>query len=325
MGAENKNGPLSDFEAQMQCDVNISQLTTGWCSTWSSWETTGCNRFAEARQFTLADPKHVVELSLAPWPHALTGQSFGACARGDYDAHYTNLARSLLGNGIHYVIIRLAYEWDGNWFPWGTGLHETGNVNNRGRGGTALEYGQCFRRFDNAIQAVARSAPQPVYFRTVMNPIHDTFRTKASQLQQVYDTAGGKRKSGGSLDFIGVDIYDYPSRGDFDASMAAAIAFAKRNGIPLSIPEWGVGGDSRNQPSVDDNGAIYIQKMAGYLANPANGIAYASYFNCATGDCAGNHSLMPPNNPKSRTAFVSSFGNGKLGCGASARALIQGL
>jgi hypothetical protein len=325
MGSENKNGPLSDFEAQVACDVNIMQLTTGWCGDWNSWETSGCGRFAEARQFTLADSKHAVELSLPPWPHDVAGQSYAACARGDYDGHYTKIAQSLASNGIGTVVIRLGYEWDGTWFPWGTGLHETGNVNNRGPGGTAIEYGQCFKRFDAAIQAVARSASPVATFRTVMNPIHDTFRTKSSQLQQVFDAAGGKRKAGGAVDFIGMDLYDYPARGDFDASMQAGIAFAKRNGIPLSIPEWGVGGDSRAEPAVDDNGAVFIQRMAGYFANPDNGIRYASYFNCATGDCAGNHSLIAPNNPKSRAAFIAQFGNGKLGCGADARAMLRGL
>ena len=70
---------------------------------------------------------------LTPWPQALSGQSWGACARGDYDGHYTNIAKSILANGMTHVIIRLGYEWDGNWFPWGTGLHETGDVNNRGK------------------------------------------------------------------------------------------------------------------------------------------------------------------------------------------------
>lgn len=156
-----------------------------------------------------------------------------------------------------------------------------------------------------------------------MNPIHDTFGTKATQLQQVFEAAGGRRAAGGSVDFLGVDIYDYPTRNDFDSRMQAAIDFAKGNAIPLSIPEWGVGGDSRTEPAVDTAGVTYIQKMAGYLANPDNGIRYASYFNCAQSACAGLHSLIPPNNPNSSATFTSLFGNGKLGCGANARAMIE--
>jgi hypothetical protein len=157
----------------------------------------------------------------------------------------------------------------------------------------------------------------------VMNPIHDTFGTKSSQLQQVYDAAGGKRANGGPIDFMGVDIYDYPTRNNFDARMRAAIDFAKRNAIPLSVPEWGVGGDSRTQPAVDNAGVVYIEGMYNYMSDPANNILYGSYFNCATNDCAGNHSLIPPNNPQSSAKFTALFGNNKLGCGANARLMIE--
>jgi hypothetical protein len=325
MGAENKDGSHAQFEAAVQCDTNINQITTGWCSDWTNWEKTGCGVFAEVSEFYQADARHAVELSLAPWPTHLAGPSFGACARGDYNAYYQNLARSMLALGMRHVLIRLAYEWDGNWFPWGTGLHETGSVSNRGNGGTALEYAACFRQFDNSIQAAARATSGAVYFRTVMNPIHDTCGTKQSQLQQVIDAAGGKRANGGSIDFLGVDFYDYPKRNNLDSRMRACIDFGKRNGIPLSFPEWGVGGDSRAQPAVDDAGAIYIQDMYDYFRDPNNGILYASYFNCVAPACAGNHSLIPPNNPKSSAAFSRLFGNGKLGCGANARALLEQL
>src|SRR5207342_107999 len=76
MGSENKDGPLSQFEAAVQCDVNVMQLTTGWCSDWNNWESSGCGRFAEAKQHLTADTKHVVEFSLAPWPESLSGQSW---------------------------------------------------------------------------------------------------------------------------------------------------------------------------------------------------------------------------------------------------------
>jgi hypothetical protein len=323
LGGENKNGTHAQFEAAVACDLNINQITTGWCSTWAGWETNGCNVFAEVSQFYQVDPKHAVELSLTPWPQALGGQSYAACARGDYDVHYTAFARNVLAAGMRHVAIRLGYEWDGNWFPWGTGLHETGSVSNRGQGGTALEYAACFRRFDAAIQAVARSAPSPVFWRMVMNPIHDTFGTKAAQLQQVFDAAGGKRASGGPVDIIGVDIYDYPERNNFDQRMRSAVDFAKQNGIPLAVPEWGVGGGSRTQPDVDNAGVAYIQAMYGYFADPSNNVLYASYFNCASTDCAGNHSLIPPNNPQSNARFVELFGNGKLGCGKNARLMLE--
>jgi hypothetical protein len=325
MGSENKDGPLSQFEAAVQCDVNVMQLTTGWCSDWNNWESSGCGRFAEAKQHLTADTKHVVEFSLAPWPESLSGQSWGACARGDYDAHYTKFAQSLVTNGLSHAIIRLGYEWDGNWFPWGTGFHDTGSATSAGQGGTALEYAACFKKFDADVQAVARAATAKIYIRMVMNPIHDSYRGTPNQLQQVYDAAGGKRSGGGPIDFMGVDIYDYPARNNFDASMAAIIAFGKKNGVPLSIPEWGVGGDSRAEPAVDNAGAIFIHQMAGYLRNLDNGFFYASYFNCAQSGCAGLHSLIAPNNPDSRAAFVSEFGNGKLGCGADARAMVEAL
>jgi hypothetical protein len=158
----------------------------------------------------------------------------------------------------------------------------------------------------------------------VMNPIHDTFGNMSSQLQQVLDAAGGKRANGGSVDIMGVDIYDYPARNNFDSRMQASIAFAKRNGMPLSVPEWGIGGDSTAEPAVDNAGVSFVQGMGKYFGDPANNILYGSYFNCASG-CAGNHSIIAPNNPTSRQTFVSVFGNGKLGCGANARTALEQL
>jgi hypothetical protein len=86
-----------------------------------------------------------------------------------------------------------------------------------------------------------------------------------------------------------------------------------------------VGGDSRSEPAVDNAGQLFIQNMARYFGDPTNRILYASYFNCATGDCAGNHSLIAPNNPKSSAAFTSLFGNDKLGCGANARTMLENM
>jgi hypothetical protein len=324
MGSENKDGTLADFSSATQCDVNLKQLTTGWCSDWSSWESSGCGRFSEAQQFFQASTLHAIELSLAPWPWGLSGQSLGACARGDYNGHYANIARALLAAGLTHVSIRLGYEWDGNWFPWGTGLQGSGSVTSSGPGGTALEYAACFKQFDSAIQAVAKTSSKPQYWRMVMNPIHDTFGAMPTQLQQVVDAAGGKRASGGSIDIMGVDIYDYPTRNNFDSRMQASIAFAKRNGMPLSVPEWGVGGDSTAEPAVDNAGVTFVQGMSKYFGDPTNNILYGSYFNCASG-CAGLHSLIAPNNPNSRQTFISAFGNGKLGCGANARTALEHL
>jgi hypothetical protein len=324
MGAENKDGTHDEFNAATQCETNLRQLTTGWCNDWGNWESSGCGRVGDAQQFFQASPLHAVELSLAPWPWALSGQSLGACARGDYNGHYANLARALLAAGLTHVSIRLGYEWDGNWFPWGTGLQSTGSVTSSGPGGTALEYAGCFKQFDSAIQAVAKTSSKPQYWRMVMNPIHDTFGNMSSQLQQVLDAAGGKRANGGSVDIMGVDIYDYPARNNFDSRMQASIAFAKRNGMPLSVPEWGVGGDSTAEPAVDNAGVSFVQGMGKYFGDPANNILYGSYFNCASG-CAGNHSIIAPNNPTSRQTFVSVFGNGKLGCGANARTALEQL
>lgn len=322
MGAENKNGTHEEFEAAVQCDVNIQQTTTGWCDTWDNWESDGCDVLGEVSAFYHADPRHAVELSLTPWPHwpePRDDYSWAACAEGAYDEHYARLAESLQAANLNHVLIRLGYEWDGNWFAWGTGLHETGDVNHRGNGGTALEYAACFRRFDAVVQEVASRSRQRVFWRMVMNPIHDTAGTKAAQLQQVFDAAGG------AVDVLGIDLYDYPARNNLDQRLQGAIEFAKSNQVPLAFPEWGVGGDSRAQPATDDAGVRYLERMHAAFADPTNGVRYASYFNCATSDCAGNHALIPPHNPRSNATFTELFSDTSLGCGADARAMVEGL
>jgi len=94
LGTENKNGTHEDFEDATECEVNLRQFTAGWCGDWQSWEQSGCGPLPEAGAFFAGDPLRAVELSLAPWPHGLPQQSYGACARGEYDGHYESFARS---------------------------------------------------------------------------------------------------------------------------------------------------------------------------------------------------------------------------------------
>jgi hypothetical protein len=328
MGAENKMGPIANLSKDLQCDLTLQQKTTGWTNDWAGWESNGGGDnegavFDTAAKFLQSDSRHAVEFSLAPWPGNGSGYNYAACARGEYNSHYAALGRTLASKNITHAAIRFGYEWDGYWFKWGTGLYNSNNANASEAGGTALDYARCFAQFDTQLQSAGQASGKKVFWRTVMNPIHDSFTGRINALQQVLDTAGGARSKGGHVDIFGIDIYDYAPSSP-DPAMTAAVNFTKKNGLPLSVPEWGVAGNS-SVSNVDANGEVFIQKMFNFLSNPANNIAYASYFNANPSvGAAGNHSLSAGSgNGRSRAKFTSLFGNGKVGCGANARARFE--
>lgn len=84
------------------------------------------------------------------------------------------------------------------------------------------------------------------------------------------------------VDVVGLDIYDFRSEREAEARWIAEDlegpsgllwhrAFARRHGKAMSYPEWGIG-------QAGDN-PVFVQRMADWLAEHSDEIAYALYFN----------------------------------------------
>jgi hypothetical protein len=213
--------------------------------------------------------------------------SMGAGAAGANDGHFRDLARALVANGQPNAILRLGWEFNGDWFPWSA----------RSNPGGFASY------FRHAVTAM-RSVPGGGGLRFDWNPgIGPGHVPEAAYPGDAY------------VDIIGADIYDrsYGARvADPGARWADFMNrpyglrwhrdFARAHGKPMSFPEWGVsdihvGGGRADNPQ-------FVNALADWIA--VNNVAYQSYFDFnKPGD--GSHRLMTGQFPASAAAYRARF------------------
>jgi hypothetical protein len=121
------------------------------------------------------------------------------------------------------------------------------------------------------------------------------------------------------VDLVGIDYYDgYPAYRDAAAwgrdfaamadggprGLGAWLAFARRHGKKLAVPEWGV----RNKRGAGDDNALFIEQMAAFFRQNAADIAYEAYFNPYSGANARTFSIFPEaNNPKAAASYLELY------------------
>jgi hypothetical protein len=240
----------------------------GWqLGPWSQWV-----RAQLGRNLILAVP-------MLP---GISGVSLAQCAAGQYDARWTNLANELAYYGLHWAYLRLGWEPDGGWYAWAAP---------QGQGNEA-NYAGCFRR----IVQVMRNAQPASQWKFVWNPT--TAWWDKSYLDAIWP--GNEY-----VDVVGIDLYDqswasgtypYPSTCDASCRLARQQTawsnhlwylstirnFAVGHGKPMAIPEWGAA--LRPDGHGGGDNAYFVQKMYEFIHDPANYVAFHSYFNVSASD-----------------------------------------
>ena len=264
-----------------------------WLETWSKWV-----HAQSGRRFILAVP-------LLTGPLDGSGPKKGNVevgvpvslekgAHGDYNHHFRQLAENLVAHKLGDTILRLGWEFNGDWYPW------------RAKGKE-----QAFAEYWRQIVTTMRAVPGTEKLRFCWNPTlgHQQFPAEKAWPGDEY------------VDMVGVDVYDeswqpetYPWPADADAAEIAArhrkvwdreiyggdhglaywSRFARDHGRPLAICEWGV----KNRPCGHggrDN-PYFIEQMHHFITEPANHVAFQCYFdfNCEPPD--GHHQLSPGEN-----------------------------
>ena len=242
-----------------------------------------------------------------------TSVSWAQCAAGDYDQYYANFAQGLMNYGADSIYIRLAWEFDGNWYGWG--------VNN----GEEADFVACWKDVVNTMRAAAPGNN----FKFVWNvdTYYQTNRGGISWLQTTYP-------GDAYVDDVAIELYDntwdsqaYPFPTSCDASckqqrrtdawnndlMPATenlLAFAQLHKKPFGFGEWGVdnaqdwvNGGYVQHGGLDDAG--YIERMFHFINDPANDVAFASYFDVWTGD--GDHEISPADGPTQFPISAAKF------------------
>lgn len=230
--------------------------------------------------------------------------SLAACANGDYDVHWRQLAQNLTSawGSLPNVYLRVGHEMDGGWYSWRAQQGQGDEVNFAG----------CFR----AVVKAMRSEKPDATSKFVYNPSN----TLWSQ-SYLNDTWPGDA----FVDVVGLDFYDqnwgtgtypYPSPCDQACQTAhqtnswnANVGilnmtrdFAKAHGKPFAIPEWGTCflGDGHGG---NDN-PFYMQKMAGFIKDPSNNVLFHVYFDVQAPD--GGYQISTGKNLDYTTPFVQS-------------------
>ena len=225
----------------------------------------------------------VYSLPMLPDDHSAT---LADGAAGRLDAIFRNYAGVLVRYGYADSIIRIGWEFNGNWYPW-----------------QAQNDPQSWVTYWRRIVTAMRQVPG-AHFRFDWNAAATGGGLKA---EQVYP--GDEY-----VDIIGLDFYNESwdpkvtspeQRWDKQFNQANGLLwhrdFARAHNKPMSFPEWGTGKRPKGAGGGDD--PYFIRKMAEWIA--ANNVAYHDYWDYAAPDY--NARLSDGHQPAAAAAFLQAF------------------
>jgi hypothetical protein len=248
-------GPVAGADDYAATDSWSNWVFPGWQSTgWQAWKA--------------ANPgDHLV---YAPGMGATTDLDGGAA--GNFNGQWQALGQSLVNAGLGDSIIRIAHEFNGNWYWYQPQGQEGQFIAYWQQAVTAMRSvpGQSFQFFWNPTLGVQYEDGQPFEF------------------EQAYP-------GDDYVDFIGPDIYDtdwgvYPTSGTITAAMQSAawnnmvtgdhglnwfVTFAAQHQKPLAFGEWGLWQEGSGHGGGDD--PAFVQNIHDWSI--ANQVAFIVYFN----------------------------------------------
>jgi hypothetical protein len=223
---------------------------------------------------------------VAMLPEDVPGVSLQACAGGSYDSYWRKFGTVISSYGLGRSIIRLGWEFNGNWYVW--------------KATNATTWAQCWRQ-------VVTSA-----------------RSTAPGLQ--WDWNVGRGLSTGLADptlaypgnayvsMIGIDSYDWWPPAKTAAGWQTQLngrqglnywlAFAKAHGKLLSVPEWG---NASAGESAGGDDPQYVEDMRTFFAANAAEIAFECNFQgppSSGGGSYGPGTLVPQAAMAYKAAFL---------------------
>jgi hypothetical protein len=162
-------------------------------------------------------------------------------------AEARTIGQRLVATDHAHTIIRIMWEMNGNWFPWGV------------QSMSAAQYISVYRAAERAFARVPGN-----HFQYVWNVNAGTALPRRTE----FDTYPGNA----FVSNIGIDFYAHNrarSSGAPESDVPPVLAFAAAHGKPTSFPEWGLNG-------MDDPG--FIDYVASVVHDPADDVAFQAYF-----------------------------------------------
>jgi hypothetical protein len=213
-------------------------------------------------------------------------------AAGDFNNYFVALGENLVAAGEANIDLRLGWEFDRGRYNW-SAINPTDEGN----------FAEYFRQIVTSMRSVAGEQ-----FKFVWNPSANAFEGEPG-----YDVTLAY-PGNAYVNYIGVDAYDQtrvtPLTADNEwnrttfPELTAAQQFAQSQGVPLAIPEWGVVVRSDGHGLGDD--PLYVNNMIAWMRNPANNVAYESYFDHDAS--LRRDAITDGGFPNSLAAFSNDFG-----------------
>ncbi len=220
-------------------------------------------------------------------PLTFSGQTLQQTASGANNSEYVDLAQKLVAAGMGNSVIRLGWEGNGNWYPWGA---------------DPTDYIAAYNQAAEAMKSVPGA-----------NFSFD-WSVSAGETNNTAFTAYYPGNQ--NVNSIGIDAYDWdfanPSASPQErwnnlltesGGLQDVANFAQQQGEPFAVPEWGVvqsesaGGTS---PGGGDD-SYYVNQMAAFMQN--QNTAFQSYFDTS----GGGIGTTLEQNPQSLAAYLNDF------------------
>jgi Glycosyl hydrolase family 26 len=225
---------------------------------------------------------------VAMLPENVPGVSLQACANGSYNSYWTQFGTNISASGRGKSIIRLGWEFNGNWYLW--------------------------------------QATNPTVWAACWRQIVTSARTTAPGLQ--WDWNVNRGVSAGLADptraypgdayvnTIGVDSYDMWPGATSDANWQKQLngtqglnywlAFAKAHGKKFTVPEWGnvMPGTVATGNHAGGDDPAYVNDMLGFFQANVAHLAWESNFQGTITDGAYGTGTRAP---KAAAAYKAGF------------------
>ncbi len=215
-------------------------------------------------------------------------------ATGTYNAHFRQIAQTMVKYGFGSSIIRLGWEFNGDWSPWAAA-------------GDPLAFVGAYQQVVDAFRSVAGSK-----FTFEWNP--DLGDLGVGDLTKYYP-------GNAYVDYVGLDVYDtvwgnYPGyralfnqqrTGNYGLNWLAR--FSASNGKPMVFPEWGLGWgtcstngqpiSAPNHQACGGDDATWVHLVASWIAR--HNVIETTYWDY------GSSSVVSGRNSFTAAALVAHF------------------
>jgi hypothetical protein len=221
-----------------------------------------------------------------------SGGTLAQGAAGSYNQYFTQVASQLVSAGQSDAILRLGWEFNGNWMPWS--LSDSTDAAN-------------FAAFWRQVVGAMRAVPG-AQFGFLWNPNSGSGPSNFSADQAYPGDA--------YVDYVGLDMYDecwcspQTPQNSWSTDLSEQwgldwlAGFSAQHGKPMAFPEWSVAIRSDGHGLGDD--PYFVNQFANWVAT--NDVAFTDIFSYNDSVGGQDGDITDGNFPNALAAFRQDFG-----------------